>query len=120
MNICIMHLYVSILTHTDCFTYMAFFLYFGKLKKSLSLFSQDIVLIQILATYGSTSLQSKFRMEFAIYPYIYLTSLPLHQHLHLFLPSKTETPNNLCPSRFFKVCSHFPFLQNANLHRKRV
>ena len=31
-----------------------------------------------------------------------------------------ETLNSFCPSRFFQVCPHFPFLQNANLYRKRV
>ena len=30
-----------------------------------------------------------------------------------------ETPKYFCPSRFSQVCLHFPFLQNANLYRKR-
>ena len=36
----------------------------------------------------------------------------------LFFKAELETLNNFCPSRFSQVCSHFPFLQNANLYSK--
>ena len=38
--------------------------------------------------------------------------------LILYYSCEFETLNNFCPD--FLVCPDFPFLQNANLYRKRV
>ena len=69
-------------------------------------------------------------MSETIHTYGWATSLVLPEHVlvHIFteltrVPEygpELEILNNICPSRFSRVCPNFPFLQNANLYRKRV